>query len=196
MKKCGIAALIGLAVGICTLLGQSVLPAEWNFLANSGAIWLVPAFLIARLERKTWRAILLAMLELECCVLGYYAFEALWNGHALVIARWPLVWMVCGVIGGILLGVAAHFANGDGWLSALAKALLPAVFLSEGLNKLLHLQDYLHMIPAVVVTIVLGVGLYFAVHGNNCGARKNWLGLCAVAGLGLIFYELLFRIVI
>ena len=50
-----IAIVIGIFVGVITLIGQKYLPINFNFLANPGAIWLIPAFLLScyfNLEKK------------------------------------------------------------------------------------------------------------------------------------------------
>ena len=41
------ALLLGLLIGILTVMGQKYLPDSLNSLANSGAIWLIPAFFMA-----------------------------------------------------------------------------------------------------------------------------------------------------
>ena len=43
---------IGCIVGMLTVIGQKYLPNDLNSLANSGAIWLIPAFYTAYLLRK------------------------------------------------------------------------------------------------------------------------------------------------
>ncbi|WP_258000490.1 DUF6518 family protein [Bacillus sp. Marseille-P3661] len=39
-----LSVIIGILVGILTVLGQGILPGSWNSLANSGTVWLIPAF--------------------------------------------------------------------------------------------------------------------------------------------------------
>lgn len=41
-------AFLGLLVGILTVIGQAYLPGNFNSIANSGAIWLIPAYFISR----------------------------------------------------------------------------------------------------------------------------------------------------
>ena len=45
IKNFMISILIGLTVGVITVIGQKYLPINLNFLANSGAIWLIPTFI-------------------------------------------------------------------------------------------------------------------------------------------------------
>lgn len=46
-KKYTLAVVLGLVVGILTVIGQKYLPINLNFLANSGSVWLIPAFLFS-----------------------------------------------------------------------------------------------------------------------------------------------------
>ena len=52
-KKYILAIMLGLAVGVLTLTGQKYLPMNLNFLANSGAVWLIPAFLLSYFGKET-----------------------------------------------------------------------------------------------------------------------------------------------
>lgn len=46
-KNSVVSYILGLVVGVLTLIGQKYLPMNLNFLANSGAVWLIPAFLLS-----------------------------------------------------------------------------------------------------------------------------------------------------
>lgn len=50
-RKYFLAIILGMVVGVLTLIGQKYLPMNLNFLANSGAVWLIPAFLISYFEK-------------------------------------------------------------------------------------------------------------------------------------------------
>lgn len=71
-------------------------------------------------------------------------------------------------------------------------SILPSVFLAEGLNELLHLPDYMHMIPAIIGRIIIGLSLYFFIYKGNCFRRKTLFSFCAFSILGLAGYEILF----
>lgn len=49
------ALLLGLLTGILTVMGQKYLPGLLNSLANSGAVWLIPAFFMASTAKKAPR---------------------------------------------------------------------------------------------------------------------------------------------
>lgn len=186
-----LAALLGLAVGMATLVGQKYLPGSLNSIANSGAVWLVPAFLLAFfLNRELWRSVFLTVLTLLGCVYGYYAFEALCNSHAFAMTRFVWVWTACAAVGGAIFGGGAYLANrSSGLLRCCAMNLLPAVFLAEGLSEVLHLSAYLHMIPAVVGRIVIGFVLYGIIDRREALRPRNMLSLLLVTALGMIGFE-------
>ena len=48
-----VAIILGIFVGGLTLIGQKYLPINFNFLANSGAVWLVPAFFVSYLLKPS-----------------------------------------------------------------------------------------------------------------------------------------------
>lgn len=52
-KRYILAIVLGSVIGVLTLVGQKYLPMNLNFLANSGAVWLIPAFLLSYFERET-----------------------------------------------------------------------------------------------------------------------------------------------
>lgn len=182
MKKILISAATGAAVGILTVAGQKYLPMNLNFLANSGAVWLIPAFLLSFFLKSAWKSsILTAICCLLGCVYGYYGFESLLNQHAFALTRGVLVWSVMALLAGCVFGLGAYWANAKtGWRKYCGMNLLPAVFAAEGCDQLLHLADYSHMIPAVILQIVIGIALYAVINGKNALRAKP---LAAFAGL-------------
>jgi hypothetical protein len=130
-----IAAVIGIGAGVATSYLQDVLPDSSNSLANSGAVWVVIAFLVAVVIGPTYRrAVLAGLLVLLAEVVGYYWVAAplreistssserlLWSVAAVVIG--PIVGWCAGAvrlgdarrrtaggcaIGGIVTGEAVH----------------------------------------------------------------------------------------
>lgn len=187
--------LIGIIIGGLTLLGQKFLPMNFNFLANSGAIWLIPAYFVAKFDKQVKRSIAFSVIELEACVLGYYIIEAISNHHALEIYSFTILWLLCGVVGGFVIGVASNYAaRKESKLTIMAQNILPAIFLSEGINKLIHIQHYQHMIPAVVLVTMIGAVLYFVIQQKQSLHWKNMVGLAVMTAFGLCFYEVILRI--
>ena len=61
----------GLATGGLTLLGQAALDAEWNRLANSGAIWLAVAFAVGSRMASDREAVIAGTATLLFALVGY-----------------------------------------------------------------------------------------------------------------------------
>lgn len=190
-----IALLVGLGTGVLTVIGQKYLPGSFNSLANSGAIWLVPAFFVALAGQTKGSAILLCMETLIVCVISYYWAEAILNRHPfLPVGYYFYVWLVCAVVFGAVFGLGAFLRRQRSSNHAWGASLLPAAFLSEGLSQLIHLPDYLHMIPAVIGRIVIGLALYILIYKGSSLQRKPLISFCALSALGLAGYEVLLRV--
>lgn len=192
----GICALfIGLGTGALTVIGQKYLPGSFNSLANSGAVWLVPAFFVALAAKTKASAIFLCMETLIVCVLSYYWMEALMNQHSfLPLGYYFYVWLACAFVFGVIFGAGAFLRSQRSSSHPWGASLLPAVFLSEGLSELLHLSDYMHMIPAVIGRILIGIILYFIIYKGAFGDRKPLISFCTLSALGLAGFEVLYRL--
>ena len=197
-RKYMIGITLGIIVGVLTVIGQKYLPIEFNFLANSGAIWLIPAFLTSYYENSNKsHSIGVCILCLLCCVYGYYGFEAVINQHSFAIGAYTIIWTACAFIGGIIFGLGAYFANNSSnFLKYCGLNLLPAVLLAEGINKIIHINEYMHMIPAVIMVTVIGVLMYSIINRKHAFEKWNLLSLLLVTLLGSLGYEVLFRITI
>ena len=91
-KKYTIGIILGIVVGILTVIGQKYLSIEFNFLANSGAIWLIPAFLTSYYGKlNKGHSATVCIICLLCCVYGYYGFEAVINRHSFTIGLYTKV---------------------------------------------------------------------------------------------------------
>lgn len=111
-KKYILAIILGLVVGVLTLIGQKYLPMNLNFLANSGAVWLIPAFLLSYFEKgNRLQAIATTVVCLLGCVYGYYIFEAVLNHHTFMLAGGTLLWSVVALIAGAVFGLGAFFCK-------------------------------------------------------------------------------------
>jgi hypothetical protein len=182
--------ILGIAIGVITVLGQGVLPGNWNSIANSGAVWLLPTFFIGSLNSKKLKASLSGILALLGMVIGYY-------GYAMIVQQvahsfyFILVWSVCGIIGGIIFGIAGFLWSRRGPLHTLGSALIGGVFITEGLNILIHRNDYRHMITVGYVEIIFGI-LLVLILGRSIKERLlalSWLLLIVI--LGIIGYQVL-----
>lgn len=195
-RQNGISFLIGLTVGVLTVLGQKYLPDSINNFANSGAVWLVPAFLASYFLRGGRCASLFTcILVLLGCVFGYYGFEAVVNAHTVTVNSWVIVWTVMAFVGGALFGYGAYLANsGKGIWRPLGRNLLPAVFLAESISKFLHFSSYSHLLVSMLLSIGIGMLLYFVINGTQAGKRGNVTAFAVLTLLGTAFFELLYRL--
>jgi len=104
------ALLLGLFVGILTITGQKYLPESMNFLANSGAVWLIPAFFMAVFAKTKRSAILLCIETLIVCVVSYYWIESIVNHHQFVFGGYYFyLWLIFAIIFGFIFGLGAYF---------------------------------------------------------------------------------------
>jgi magnesium-transporting ATPase (P-type) len=192
-----IALLVGAATGLLTIVGQKYLPGSLNSIANSGAVWLVPAFFIASAGRTKRAAIFLCVETLLACVLTYYMAESFINEHAFPTQnRYFYLWLACAVVFGAVFGLGAYFRGQKSAQHEWGANLLPAVFLSEGLSELIHLSDYAHMVPAIAGRIVIGVLLYGIISGKRVFGAKQLISLAVLSLLGLAGFELLYRLTV
>ena len=104
--------MIGVSVGVLTLTGQKYLPMNLNFLANSGAVWLIPAFLLSYFGKgNRLQAVVTTIVCLLGCVYGYYIFDAVLNHHTFTFDGGALFWSVIAFIAGAVFGLGAYLAN-------------------------------------------------------------------------------------
>lgn len=191
-----IAVILGIAVGCLTLVGQKYLPINLNFLANSGAVWLIPAFCISYFSKSNkLDSIILCIVCLLFCVSGYYIFEAIINHHGLTMNKWEIVWTVMAFAAGFVFGFGAYFANNsENLLKYCGMNLLPAVFFSEGVNKFIHISDYSHMVPAVIMVSMIGLILYIVINCKDSIKKNNLISFTILSVFGLAGFEVLYRI--
>jgi len=122
----------GLATGIATQLGQSVLPDGWSQVANAISPWLVVAFLLgSRMPDRRWAA-LAGIAALVLALVGYYAMIELRYGYGASTSS-LLLWGSAAVVGGPVFGIAGwSWRFDDGWHRAAAVGLLAACVIAEG----------------------------------------------------------------
>lgn len=191
-----VSIFVGLIVGVFTVIGQKYLPIYLNFLANSGAIWLIPSYLLSYyFKSNKLNSIFISILSLISCVFGYYLFESILNNHVFFVGKYMVLWLICAVIGGVILGLSTYYSNyKENILRQFSQNLLPAVFFSEGVNKLIHLRDYSHMVPAVIAVIMIGLILYFVINRHNLFKRNSIITFGILSIFGILFYEIIYRL--
>lgn len=171
------AALVGVAVGILTSVGQGYLPLTLNPLVNSASAWLVAPFVIGVIM-PTWRTA--AFTGLVACLtqlVGYYVtanvrgFPA---GDGIV-----LFWTVCGLVGGPVFGAAGHlWRAGPTWLRGLGGVTLPSAFFAEGLW--IYLVE-LHSPPRTALWLAIGIALTWRL--TRAVSDLRWFAVALPLGL-------------
>ena len=159
----------GLVVGLLTMLGQSVLPGDLNTLVNSGAIWVLCAFLFSSLMPSDKWAIASGILTLLGTVIGYYAaVQLILDIQDITGARfWGIVALVAGPIFGL---VGRWWRNKTGFRHVLSIALLGGVFAAEGLQLLRGasnktLSGWLELAVGIIIVLILGRSLKDKLYG-------------------------------
>ncbi|SER22269.1 DUF6518 family protein [Lentzea albida] len=163
----------GVLLGVLTNLGQGVLLGSSNSLANSGAVWVVAAFVAGSWSR---RPVLAGTLTQVGAVVGYYGYAELGrDGMGGLYA--PSVWLALAFVAGPLFGTAgAWWRHGQAWRHWTGAGVLGAVFGMEGLWHLFVLgyRDTGFVACALAVALPLLI------------ARSRWRALAVSAALSLV----------
>lgn len=137
-----LALAVGLAGGVLTSYGQTVLGDGWSALANSASPWVMFAFAAGLFVPGRWpTAALAGLLTQVGLVLGYYATTEL-RGFAAGIAA-IVIWVAAGTVAGPVYGAAGaqlrYGHSGSEKRSGLlvrvcAAGVTGSVWIMEGLN--------------------------------------------------------------
>jgi hypothetical protein len=186
-QRIGIMILAGLGVGALTVLGQGSLPGSWNHFANSGAMWLLAAFLIGALMPSYRWAAPAGVVTLFGALAGYTLTTAT-IGYAYTVSAFAF-WGAVGLVGGPVFGAA-----GRGWrspdirLRVIGLALLGGVFAAEGwyyMNR--SLQDFL----AGWLFIAIGLLLAVLLARSNKERLYTLLVMLPITMVGIGVYALI-----
>lgn len=183
-----IAIVLGIIVGLLTVIGQKYLSNYLNFLVNSASMWLIPAFLLPYLLRANNKdSVIISITTLIFCVLGYYIFEAIIHNHTFEFSSSVILWLLCAIAGGIVFGLGASYANTkSGKIKLLSMNLLPAVFLSEPLYKLININEYRNIVLDIIVQSLIGLILYGIINSKESIKLKNILSCLFFIILGFL----------
>lgn len=177
---------VGVAAGGVTAGLQGVLSADWNTVANSGAIWtLVAALAAGCLGRQRATAMAAGMLVLVGEVVGYYAYVTDVE-HLPVLHAEELLWTVAALWIGPLAGLAAFLVRwGEPAQRVVAALAMWGVVGGEG-GYLWRLAE----VPkAGVVEMVLAVvGSAAVLVAVRAPAPARWLAVGAGVAVGAVVY--------
>jgi hypothetical protein len=149
----------GFLLGMLTAYAQGWLPAALSPLANSSGSWVIVAFALALLGRGPWRAIGYAAIALIVLLAGYVVADDLRGLPSSLSTN--LFWIVAAVLGGPVLGVAAHWVRfGSRKRVAVGTGVISGTLIGEGLYGLTTLgthQGYWYGQIAVAAILLLGL---------------------------------------
>jgi Family of unknown function (DUF6518) len=168
----------GLAVGVLTSFGQTVLSGAGNAFVNSASAWLVVPLLVGMLFDRARSA---AWAGLVCCLLQLIGYDitAVLRGFS-VSTSVEAFWGVCALLGGPLFGVAGHLWRfGPAPRRGLGPAALAAAFIAEGAWNYVHTLHY-----AASGALWIGIGAAIALAGLR--GRRGWRWLALTLPLGLL----------
>jgi hypothetical protein len=137
-----VAIVAGLLLGPIDLWGQVNAPYPWAHLFNSPSVWAAAAFAYGRWIRDRPAAPAGAAIVLVVGVEAYYLADVLVRGAswANLTSATALVWLMAGVVAGLVFGVAGSWAaERSGWRTVLGRAALPAVFGAEAVRNVVRL---------------------------------------------------------
>ncbi len=138
LQLVAVAIGVGLALGVLTQIGQSVLPEGLGQVANSISVWVAVAFFVGAIASTPRLASVVGFVTLVAALVGYYGmiwirFGYTGGGSSLIL------WTVGALLGGFVFGPAGWYwrwTSGNVRIAAIA--LLAAVFVAEGLYLLRH----------------------------------------------------------
>jgi hypothetical protein len=186
-----VAVVCGLLLGAVDFALQKVLPYPWANLANSAAVWAVAAFGMGLWVRfPWWRSALAATVLLVLGVPAYCLTAWRWQHDDLstVWAASSLVWMVLGLVAGVVFGVAGAFATATGWRGMVAVALPGAVLFAEALLLLRRVPRRTDDVWTAVIELALGLLIIGLVARGN---RQRVAALAAAIPLAALGFAAL-----
>ncbi|MDX3056207.1 DUF6518 family protein [Streptomyces sp. NE06-03E] len=135
------ALTVGLAGGVLTSFGQSIIHGGWNSVVNSAAPWVTVALVVGLRAPKLWRrAAAAGLLSQIGLVAGYYVTAEL-RGFAAGISS-VVIWLVVGAVAGPVYGAAGALLQDDRRLVRTSAAgVTGSVWVMEGLQFLSLASD-------------------------------------------------------
>jgi hypothetical protein len=179
------AAASGICAGGLTAYLQGVLSANWNTIANSGAVWTVVAFAVAGLLARTPATAMAAgTFVLVGEVAGYYAYVADVR-HLALLEPAELLWGVAALWIGPLAGLAAFAARwGSTGPRVIALGALCGVIVGEGA----YLARLAGVPRAGCVEVVIGTAGVAATLLAPAPARARLAAVTASASVAAAVY--------
>ncbi|MGC5017105.1 DUF6518 family protein [Micromonospora sp. DT47] len=181
----------GFLLGFLDFLWIKLVPYPFAELGNSTATWAVAAFAFGYWVRSGWMCPALgAAVLLVVAVPSYYLAATLIQGDDLAVVWAPasLLWMVFGVLAGVVFGIGGTWARESGWRQVVGIALPAAVFFEEAARFARKANDPNYPPGSgwnVAIDVALGV-LVVALIGRT--SRQRALALAVALPLAMIIF--------
>jgi hypothetical protein len=182
--------IIGLGIGVGSLLAQASLPTGWSQVGNSGSVWLVGAFAAGSLMLTLRGAALAGLATLLLAVVGYYVSLQLWRGWSGAPSS-IVFWLALALVGGPLFGAAGcSWHDPRPWRRATGIGLLGAAFIAEGLHHRWRIAE------SPVAWAFVGVGLLIPLllARTRLDRLRASIATAAILPLGIGAYWLIDRV--
>lgn len=177
----GVSMLSGVLLGILTLVGQMHLPDALLQLANSGAMWVIAAFVLGWYAPHWPVAILAGVLTLLSALVGYYGAAPVLVGVQTTLNA-LILWVGTALLAGPVMGAAGYSAHAAaGYRQSIAKAALGAVFLGEALY-----YQSIHQ-PVLTVAVFLAIACVITLIWIWQGPGRVNVILMTLGGGGAVF---------
>ncbi|MFE9205629.1 DUF6518 family protein [Micromonospora sp. NPDC007230] len=191
-RMVALTALVGgFLLGFLDFVWIKSVPYPFAELGNSTATWAVAAFAFGYWARSGWlRSAVGAAVLLVVAVPSYYLAATFIQGDDLAVVWAPtsLLWMVFGVLAGLVFGIGGDWARGAGWRQVLGAALPAAVFFEEAARFARRADDPSYS-PGSVWNVAIDVALgVLAVVLIGRSARQRALALAAALPLSVIIF--------
>ena len=193
MRKILEAMIVGILFGFLTHVIEEKLPSDWQFLVDTKAIWLIPAFLIAfnlPLRRRYSDAIIVSIITLLATGITYYT-----NDFAIMEGRWRFAsefenFIIPAIIAGAITGYIAylgHSATHD-IIRYASVAVLPAIYTGGGVEGIISSINNFSLTPEIATELIGGLIFYILLAGKNKLKLKStvsYIVLTIIATLGI-----------
>lgn len=183
VRLVGRIVVVGLATGILTQLGQSLLPDGASQVANAIAPWLMVAFLTAATMPDARWAVLAGIGTMLLALIGYYLMIELRFGYGGGTGSLVL-WASGALAGGGVFGLAGGWRAAGDWRGPAAIGLLAAVWIAEAGYRILILDETV----LGAVFIFVGVLVPLVLGRTRSDRIRSYLWIVPALALGVLGY--------
>ncbi len=193
MRKILEAILVGILCGLLTHIVGRFLPQDWQFLIETKAIWLIPAFLISfnlPLRRKCTDAVIISTITLVTTGVVYYTSEVVMNHGAWYFYGDFGYFIIPAIIAGVITGYVAYLGRSatNKFIRYASVAILPAIYTGGGIDGILDTINNFQWTPEIATKLFGGFIFYVLLTGKNRFKPTSimiYIILAFVAALGI-----------